>query len=144
MQRAKVKKRSAGESVSPGRAKVKAKPPFPFVLEALASLRPEVRRMFSGFAVYVGNLLICMLRDNVKSPRDNGFWLVLAEGVDPESKALRREFPSLRRIELLGGVIGHWLLIPADGADFEREAGRACDLLLRRDARLGRVPKSRK
>ena len=135
----------------PGRAKVKAKPskvkakpPFPFVLEALEPLQPEVRRMFSGFAVYVGDLLVCMLRDSAKSPQDNGFWLVLAEGVDPADKKLQREFPSLRKIELLGGVIGHWLLIPADGADFEREAGRACELLLKRDARLGRVPKSRK
>ncbi len=126
------------------RAKVKAKPPFPFVLEALEPLQPEVRRMFSGFAVYVGDRIVCMLRDHVKSPRDNGIWLVLAEGVDPADKGLRREFPSLRRIELLGEKIGHWLVIPADGEDFEAEAERACELLLRRDARLGRVPKSRK
>jgi len=99
--------------------------------------------MFSGFAVYVGDRIVCMLRNHEKSPRDNGVWLVLAEGVDPASKELRREFPSLRSIELLGGKIGHWLLIPADGGDFEREAGHACELLLRRDPRLGRVPKNR-
>ena len=141
-----AKKRSAEQNKSemPGRAKVKAKPPFPFVLEALAPLQPEVRRMFSGFAVYVGDRIVCMLRDHVKSARDNGVWLVLAEGVDPASKELRREFPSLRRIELLGGKIGHWLLIPADGPEFEEEAAHACELLLRRDARLGRVPKSRR
>lgn len=137
MQRAKVKT-----------AKVKAKPPFPFVLEALEPLQPEVRRMFSGFAVYSGDLLVCMLRDSAKGPRDNGVWVVLAEGVDPaggsEIRGLKREFPSLRRIELLGGAIGHWLLIPSDGKDFEGEAGRFCELLLRRDARLGRVPQSRR
>lgn len=126
------------------RSKIKPKPPFPFVLEALAPLRPEVRRMFSGFAVYVGDLIVCMLRDHAKSPQDNGLWLVLAEGVDPADKSLRRDFPSLRKIELLGGKIGHWLLIPADGNDFEAEAERACELLLRRDPRLGRVPQSRK
>ncbi|HUB18935.1 MAG TPA: hypothetical protein VL990_09895 [Acidobacteriaceae bacterium] len=100
--------------------------------------------MFSGFAVYSGNLLVCMLRDSPKSPRDNGVWVVLAEGVEPKEKGLRKEFPSLRRIELLGGVIGHWLLIPAEGENFEAEAGRFCELLLRRDPRLGRVPKSRR
>ena len=47
-------------------------------------------------------------------------------------------------IELLGGVIGHWLLIPSDGPDFEGEALHACELLLRRDPRLGRIPKSRR
>ncbi|MFP5227207.1 MAG: hypothetical protein ACLGXA_06215 [Acidobacteriota bacterium] len=129
---------------APARAKVKAKPPFPFVLEALEPLHPEVRRMFSGFAVYVDDRIVCMLRDHVQSPQDNGLWMVLAEGIDPADKSLRREFPSLRKIQLLGGMIAHWLLIPADGADFEREAEHACELLLRRDPRLGRVPKSRK
>jgi hypothetical protein len=125
-------------------AKAKSKPPFPFILEALESLSPEVRRMFSGFSVYVGDRIVCMLRDHLKSPRDNGVWLVLSEGTDPADRTLRREFPSLRKIELLGGAIGHWLLIPSDGPDFEAEALRACDLLLRHDPRLGRVPKSRK
>jgi len=100
--------------------------------------------MFSGFGVYVGDRIVCMLRDHVKSPRDNGVWLVLSEEVDPADPALKREFPSIRKIELLGGAIGHWLLIPSDGPDFEKEALHACDLLLRRDLRIGRVPKSRK
>ncbi len=128
----------------PRPARLKAKPPHSFVVDALAPLKPEVRRMFSGFAVYVGDLLVLMLRDHVKSPRDNGVWLVLSEGTDPADRTIRREFPSLRRIELLGDKIGHWLLIPSDGENFETEALHACDLLLRRDARLGRVPQSRR
>jgi hypothetical protein len=107
-------------------------------------LNPEVRRMFSGFAVYVGDLLICMLRDSPKSPQDNGIWLVLSESADPADPELRLEFPSIRSIELLGGKIGHWLLIPSDGPDFEAEGMHACDLLLRRDPRLGRIPQSRR
>ena len=124
--------------------KAKKKVPHEFVLEALAPMNPEVRRMFSGFAVYLGNQLVLMLRDHVRSPRDNGVWLVLAEDTNPSDRALRREFPSLRRIELLGGAIGHWLLIPSDSPDFESEALHACELLLRRDPRLGRIPKSRR
>jgi hypothetical protein len=127
-----------------GKTLPKKRPPHQFVVEALAPLEPEVRRMFSGFSVYVGDRIVCMLRDHVKSRRDNGIWLVLAEGIDPADRALRREFPSLRKIELLGGAISHWLLIPSDGPDFEKEALHACDLLLRHDPRLGRIPKSRK
>jgi len=56
----------------PRTAKLKTKPPYSFVVDALAPLQPEVRRMFSGFAVYVGDLLVLMLRNHVKSPRDNG------------------------------------------------------------------------
>src|SRR5262249_47594545 len=110
----------------------------------LAPLEPEVRRMFGGFAVYIGNKIVCMLRDHAKSPQDNGVWLVLSETADPGDRGLKKEFPSLRKIELLGGAIGHWLLVPSDGAEFEAEALHMCDLLLRHDARLGRVPKSRK
>jgi hypothetical protein len=128
----------------PQTPKPTAKPPHAFIVDALAPLHPEVRRMFSGFAVYVGDLLVLMLRDHIKSPRDNGVWLVLSERTDPADPTIRREFPSLRRIELLGDKIGHWLLIPSDGQNFETEALHACDLLLRRDARLGRVPQSRR
>jgi hypothetical protein len=113
-------------------------------LEALMPMDPEVRRMFSGFAVYLGSRIVLMLRDSPKAPRDNGVWLVLSEGTDPADSELRREFPSLRSIELLGGKIGHWLLIPSDGPGFEGEALHACDLLLRHDHRLGRVPQSRR
>jgi hypothetical protein len=100
--------------------------------------------MFSGFAVYVGDLLVLMLRDHAKSVRDNGVWLVLAEGTDPADQRLRRDFPSIRSIDLLGNKIGHWLVIPSDHPDFETEALHACDLLLRRDPRLGRIPQSRR
>jgi hypothetical protein len=124
--------------------KAKKKVPHEFVLEALAEVNPEVRRMFSGFAVYIGNRLVLMLRDHARSPQDNGVWLVLAEGTNPADQELRREFPSLRKIDLLGGAIGHWLLIPSDGPDFESEALHVCELLLRRDPRLGRIPKSRR
>jgi hypothetical protein len=128
----------------PQRTKPKRNPPHAFVLEALSSLNPEVRRMFSGFAVYVGDRIVCMLRDHDKSPKDNGVWLVLSEGASPEDPSLRREFPSIRPIALLGNKIRHWLLIPSDGSNFEVEALHACDLLLRHDPRFGRIPKSRR
>jgi hypothetical protein len=125
-------------------AKPKQKAPYAFVLDALMPLNPEVRRMFSGFAVYLGDRIVCMLRDHAKSPRDNGVWLVLSDGTNPTDPKLRGEFPSLRSIELLGNKIGHWLLIPSDSPGFEMEALHACDLLLRHDPRFGRIPKSRR
>ena len=124
--------------------KPRQKPPHAFVLEALAPLNPEVRRMFSGFAVYVGDLIVFMLREHEKSSEDNGVWLVLSDTVSLADPALRREFPSLRPIGLIGNKFGHWLLIPSDGPEFETEALHACELVLRRDGRVGRVPASRR
>jgi hypothetical protein len=117
--------------------------PFPFILDALSPLEPEVRPMFSGFAVYLGDKIVLMLRDSPKQTRDNGVWLVFSETADLADPGIRREFPSLRAIELLGGKIGHWRLIPADSPTFEPEALRACELLLKHDVRFGRVPQSR-
>ncbi len=122
----------------------KSKIPHMFVLEALAPLNPDVRRMFSGFAVYVGDRLVLMLRNHTKSPKDNGVWLVLAKGVDPADASLRRDFPSIRSIQVLKNKINHWLLIPSDSADFERTALDACDQILGHDPRLGRIPQSRR
>jgi hypothetical protein len=135
---------SSSSNPMPRATKSKPKPPHAFVIEALAPLNPEVRRMFSGFAVYLGDRVVCMLREHAKSPQDNGVWLVLSETADSADPKLRREFPSLRSIDLLGGKIGHWLLIPSDGPAFEKEALHACELLLRRDPRLGRIPESRR
>jgi hypothetical protein len=118
--------------------------PHSFVVEALAPLHPEVQRMFSGFAVYIEDRLVMMLREHVKSPQDNGVWLVLSEGTDPEDASLRRDFPAIRHIELLRNKMKHWLLLPSDDANFERLALRACGLVLRHDPRLGRVPQSRR
>jgi hypothetical protein len=128
----------------PRTAKPKKNPPHAFVIDALATLNPEVRRMFSGFSVYVGDRIVLMLREHIKSPRDNGVWLVLSEATNPKDPKLKREFPSLRSIEMLEGTIAHWLVIPSDGANFESEALHACDLLLRRDPRIGRIPASRR
>lgn len=119
-------------------------PPYEFFQEALTPLHPEIRPMFSGYAVYIGDKIVCMLRESEKSPQDNGIWLVLSEQTDPSNRSLRKEFPSLRNIDLLGGKISHWLLIPTDSPNFESEALHAAELLLAHDPRLGRIPESRK
>jgi hypothetical protein len=57
-----------GGKAAPQSAKPKTEPPHGFILDAIASLNPEVRRMFSGFAVYVKKQLVFMLRDSARSP----------------------------------------------------------------------------
>jgi hypothetical protein len=99
--------------------------------------------MFSGFAVYLGDKIVLMLRDSAKQPEDNGVWLVFSETANLADPGIRRDFPSLRLIGLLGGKIGHWRLIPSDSPTFESEALHACELFLKHDARFGRVPQSR-
>jgi hypothetical protein len=114
--------------------------PYEFVLDALAQIPIETRRMFGCLAVYVGNKIVLMLREKQKQREDNGLWLATTE---EHHKSLRREFPSMRSIQLFGKEMTGWQVLPADAADFEEAAIRACELIIARDPRIGKVPKSR-
>ena len=59
-------------------------------------------------------------------------------------KSLRHEFPHMRSIQLLGKEVTGWQVLPADAPDFESAALRACELIVARDPRIGKVPKSRR
>lgn len=112
--------------------------PHAFVLEALASLSPETRPMFGCHAVYIGCKIVLLLRDKMDRPADNGVWLITTK---EHHASLRHDFPNLRSMSVPGKGPPGWQLIPADSADFEAACLRACDLILARDPRIGRVPK---
>jgi hypothetical protein len=114
--------------------------PYEFVLERIATLSPVTRPMFGCIAVYIEDKIMLILRDKPKSPADNGVWLAtMAE----HHESLRREFPQMRSIRLFGKKPTQWQVLPADDPDFETAAMRACKLILARDPRIGKVPKTR-
>jgi hypothetical protein len=116
-------------------------PPHEFVLEALGPASPVTRPMFGCLAVYVKEQIVLILRDRPDYPADNGVWLATSE---EHHASLRREFPRMRSIQLFGGAVTHWQVLPMDAADFEESAMRACELVLARDSRIGRVPTPRR
>ncbi len=115
--------------------------PHEFVLEALSPSSPWTRPMFGCLAVYIEEQIVLILRDKSSSPADNGVWLATtAEHHD----SLRREFPHMRSIKLLGKKVTGWQVLPLDAPDFEQSALRACELVLARDPRIGKIPASRR
>ena len=121
--------------------KPRKKVPYEFVLEALADLSPRTNPMFGCLAVYVGEKIVLVLREKSGPSPDNGVWL--ATTVD-HHESLRRDFPNMRSIEVLGKAVTGWQVLPADAPDFEEAAMRACELVIARDPRIGKVPKSRR
>ena len=115
--------------------------PYEFVLEAVSQLPVETRSMFGCLAVYVGDKIVLMLREKQKQKEDNGVWLATTK---EHHQSLRREFPHMRSIQLLGKEVTGWQVLPADASDFESAALRACELILARDPRIGKVPKGRR
>jgi hypothetical protein len=114
--------------------------PHEFVLEAIAALSPRTRPMFGCVAVYVEEKIVLILRDKPGAKADNGVWLATTA---EHHESLRREFPQMRSIGVLGKQVTGWQVLPADAADFEEAALRACELVLRGDPRIGKIPKRR-
>ncbi len=122
-------------------AKPRKAPPFEFVLDVLSSVAPRTHPMFGCLAVYIQDKIVLLLRDKRTSPEDNGVWL--ATTVE-HHESLRREFPHMRSIKLLGKAVTGWQVLPVDAPDFEESALRACELVLARDPRIGKVPGARR
>jgi hypothetical protein len=123
------------------RARPRKAPPHEFVLDALAPASPVTRPMFGCLAVYVKDRIVFILRDRPDETADNGIWLATT----PEHHdSLRREFPRMRSIQVFGTSITSWQVLPADASDFEESAMRACELVLARDPRIGKVPSPRR
>ncbi len=116
--------------------------PHEFVLDAIASLSPETRPMFGCLAVYVGDKIVCVLRDKRDdTAEDDGIWL--ATTVEHHA-SLRRDFPNMRSIRVLGKAVTGWQVLPAASPDFEEVASRACEFILAGDPRIGKIPASRR
>jgi hypothetical protein len=115
--------------------------PHPFVLDALAPLLPKTRSMFGCLAIYVGEKIVLALRDKRDDTADNGVWLATTQ---EHHESLRQDFPNMRSIHVLGKNVTGWQVLPVDAPDFEEAALRACDLILARDPRIGKVPGARR
>src|SRR5579862_1480286 len=115
--------------------------PHEFVLDAIASLSPTTRPMFGCLAVYVEEKIVLILREKAGAHPDNGVWL--ATTLDHHD-SLRRDFPNMRSIAVFGKDVTGWQVLPSDAADFEEAALRACELIVARDPRIGKVPAGRR
>ncbi len=111
------------------------------MLEALLSASPRTNPMFGCLAVYIGAKIVVILRDSPRSVESNGVWLATTM---EHHESLRAEFPNMRSVGVLGKELTGWQVLPADAPDFEESALRACELILARDPRIGKVPVTKK
>jgi hypothetical protein len=111
--------------------------PFEFVLDALAELSPRTNSMFGCLAVYVGPRIVLILRDRPTATADNGVWIATAI---EHHESLRREFPRMRSVGVLGKDVTGWQVLPSEEPDFEEMALRACELVIAGDPRIGKTP----
>ncbi len=115
---------------------------FDFVLEQLFSLEPRIKPMFGCHAIYVGDKIMLIVRNKAGAHEDdNGIWISTKTEHHP---TLKKIFPSMRSINVLGNGETNWQILPAEAEDFEESAIKVCELILKHDLRIGNVPKAKK
>lgn len=115
--------------------------PHRFVLDAIEEMVPTTRAMFGALAVYIGEKIVFLLRDQTDEPGANGVWLAIP---NEHQESLSADFPNARPVKIMGKVINGWRLLSVDAADFEESALHACELLIKKDFRIGKVLKSKR
>jgi len=110
--------------------------PFPFVLDELESLRPTIKKVFGFTHVYLGEKLLFSLRDATTHRGSNGMWLYTTTD---HADSLAAEFPELPRRQIWRSGKKAWVILASRLGDFEENAFRACDLILKGDQRIGRL-----
>ena len=119
---------------------MKSKIPFEFVLEELDRIQPRVKPMFGCYAICAGEKLVLILRQRNDFIDDNGVWLA---ALHEHHASLKKDFPCMRSVGLLGSSESVWQNIPADEDDFEELVLKACRFILKGDARIGKIPKKK-
>jgi hypothetical protein len=116
--------------------------PFPFITDLLFPLNIIVKPMFGCHAIYVKEKIMLILRDREDHEDANGVWIATSKEHHP---SLKKEFPSMHSVFILSNGKGEteWQMIHVDDDNFESYAMRLCELVLKRDERIGRIPKKK-
>jgi hypothetical protein len=126
---------------SPTKARAVRAIPHAFVLDELAEQDPRTRPMFGCLSVYVGDLIVFILRDRGAGDPDDGVWI----GFAPEREAeVRARFPRLQNIEVFEGKVSGWLKLSARDPEFEDDVLDACALVRQKSPLLGKLPGAKK
>jgi hypothetical protein len=110
--------------------------PFPFILDELLPLRPTIKKVFGFTHVYLDDKLLCSLRDAPTQTGTNGMWLYTTT---EHADSLASEFSDLPRRQIWRSGKKAWVILASRLGNFEENAFKACELLLRGDQRIGRL-----
>lgn len=120
--------------------KAKKRPPFDFILEELADVITDIKPMFGAFGLYREHKILMILRQKGKNDKGDGMWVAVDDG---HRDSIRADIPELRDLELFGEGPSHWQILSDELENFEEVAIQICEMIKKRDVRIGRTPKAR-
>lgn len=122
---------------------MKKKIPFQFILDYLHPLELTIKPMFGCHAIYSGGKILLILRKRVDHTDANGIWIATGK---EHHESLRKELPGMQSVYILsdGKNETGWQMIHEDTDDFEEAATKICEMILKEDKRIGKIPKTKK
>lgn len=117
---------------------MKKRPPYDFILEELGEHVTDIKPMFGAYGIYHQNKILMILRKKEKFDRDTGMWLGV---VNEYVTDIKKEIPELRDLEMFGTAPTAWQVLGEELENFETVAYQICELILKNDPRIGRIPK---
>lgn len=120
----------------PGAKKI----PFSFVLDLLFPIDMVIKPMFGCHAIYVKEKMMLMLRDRKDHEDANGIWFATSK---VHHASLKKQFPSMTSVMILsnGKNETEWQMIHADDENFENYVTQLCEMIKKKDERIGKIPK---
>jgi hypothetical protein len=123
------------------KSSIKKTIPFEFVLENLGRLDIKVKAFFGCHSIYLDDKILLTLRNKKEHTDDNGVWIATEA---EHHYSLQKLFPNMRSIKVFGGPSSNWQILPVDADDFEESVLLVCELILKHDPRIGKIPKKKK
>jgi hypothetical protein len=130
------------EDILTARASRKKPIPFDFVFDLLEGVNFQTKAFFECTALYVGPKIVLILREKKEHRYDNGVWVV---ALPEHHKELKKVLPSMRSIRLFESEgPTTWQNLPSSADDFEKSVGVVCEMIVRGDPRIGKIPAKKK
>ena len=122
---------------------MKKKIPFEFILDHLHPLEVSIRPMFGCHAIYSEKKILLIVRKKEDHTDANGVWIATGK---EHHESLKKELPSMRSVYILSNGKNEtgWQMIHEDAHDFEESVIRTCELIIKGDERIGKIPKAKK
>lgn len=92
------------------------------------------------FYIYLDKKIVLIFRKTGKNPQHNGVWISTKR---EHHASLKAEVPAITDFEFDEGFDTVWLLLSDTRDDFESAAEAVCELVWKRDERIGKVTPKR-
>ncbi len=122
---------------------MKKRIPFDFILDLLHPIEITVKPMFGCHAVYAGGKILLIVRKKEDHTDANGVWIATGK---EHHDSLRKELPSMQSVYILSEGKGEtgWQMVHEEADDFEEAVTKICEMILKGDDRIGKIPKGKR